>query len=103
MVCSPGVAPVHVYVNTFHANLPAGGNIVAVCHGPLSTFTSTDLRGVPSPSTNPVIVCALPSLVTRATTDFNRMCVTAVSFHTVSPSIFSSCIVRYQRDWNLPM
>src|SRR5438105_9020560 len=102
MVCSPDVAPAHVYVKYFHAYLPAGVWIVAACRGPLSTFTSTDFSGVPSFSTKPNTLCAPPSFVTRAMTDFSRMCVTAVSFHTVSPSIFCSYIVRYQRDWNLP-
>src|SRR5689334_3307319 len=103
MVCSPGVAAVHVYVNSFHAYFPDAGCSAAACHGPPSIFTSTDLSGVPSFRTNPVILCALPSLLTRATIDFRRMWVTAVSFQTVSPSIFSSRMVRYHRDWYFPM
>src|SRR5262249_53576675 len=88
---------------SFHAYLPADGASVAACHMPLSIFTSTERSGVPSFNTKPTTLCWLPSFVTRATMDFRRMWVTAVSFHTVSPSIFSSRIVRYHRGWYLPM
>src|SRR6266852_8268755 len=103
IVWSPGVAPFQVYVNSFHPYFSfVDGSIVAACHGPSSTFTSTDLIAVPSFSTTPVTLCALPFLVTRATNDFNCMCVTAVSFNRISPSIISLRTVRYQRAWYLP-
>src|SRR5438093_13304261 len=54
-VCSPGVAPVHMYVNSFQEYLLfVDGSSVAGCHGPPSTLTSTSFIGVPSFSTTPM-------------------------------------------------
>jgi hypothetical protein len=61
------------------------------------------LKGEPSFRATPVIRCEAPSLVTRATNDFRRMVVTAVSIHFISPLIISPRTVRYQRAWYLPM
>src|SRR5215510_14011023 len=97
-VCSPGVAPVHTYVNSFQEYLLLVAlSTVAGCHGPWSTLTSTDLICVPSFKTTPWTLYRLPSRVTRAMNDFNCMCVTAVSFHRISPSIISPRTVRYHR------
>ena len=52
-VCSPGVAPVQRYENSFQEYCVLAGSSVARCHGPSSTFTSTERSGVPSFSTNP--------------------------------------------------
>ena len=78
-------------------------SIMAGCHGPSSTFTSTDLIGVPSFRMTPTTLCAAASFVMRATYDFRRMVVTAVSIHFISPLIIWPRTVRYQRDWYLPM
>ena len=43
-----------------------------------------------------------PDFVTRAMNDFRFICVTALSFHIISPSIISPRSVRYQRAWNRP-
>src|SRR5207253_6353753 len=102
-VWSPGARLLTVYVNSFHPYFSrVDGSIVAACHGPSSTFTSTDLIGVPSLRTTPVTLQAAPFLVTRATNDFGFMCVTAVSMYFISPSIISPRTVRYQRAWYLP-
>src|SRR5436853_7384260 len=48
-VCSPGAAPLHMYVNSFQEYLLfVAESSVAACQGPSSTCTSTDLIGVPS-------------------------------------------------------
>jgi hypothetical protein len=99
----PGVAPFQVQVNSFQEYLPlVDASIVAGCHAPSSTRTSTDFSGVPSFSTTPKTLCRRPSRVTRAMKDFNCMRVMAVSFHFISPSIISPFKVRYQRAWYLP-
>ena len=103
-VCSPGGRAVPGVVEELPANTSpfVDGSIVAACHGPSSTLTSTDLIGVPSFSTTPSTLCWVPSLVTRAMNDFSCMWVMAVSVHFISPLIISPLSVRYQRAWNLP-
>src|SRR5262245_36905721 len=97
-VCAPGVAPLQAYVNSFQEYLSLiDGSRVAGCQGPSSTFTSTDLIGVPSLRITPVTLHAEPFFATRATNDFGFICVTAFSMYFISPSIISPRTVRYQR------
>src|SRR5215471_14773458 len=66
-VCSPGVAPFHVYENSFQEYFSfVEESRVAGCHWPSSIFTSTDFIGVPSFSTTASTLYREPSLVTRA-------------------------------------
>src|SRR5512134_2008805 len=101
-VCSPGVAPFQSKWNSFHEYLLFCLSHVAACHGPSSTFTSTDFIGVPSFSATPTTLWVSPSLVMRATYDLSCRWVTALSIHFISPLIISPRTVRYQRAWYLP-
>src|SRR5688572_4257294 len=84
-VCSPGVAPFHSYVNSFHEYGVFSFHIVADRHGPPSTLTSTAFRGVPSVSANPTAFNLFPFRVSRAIADFSLMRLTHVSNQMVSP------------------
>ena len=91
-------------MNSFHEYFAlVAGSSVAGCHGPSSTFTSTDLSGVPSFSTKPSTLCR--AAVARHARDER------LQLHVgdrPSPSTSSRrrssrpCSVRYQRAWNLP-